>query len=99
MKTQLWRVYLLICPDTNQIRYVGITSSSLRKRLRYHLKDQHNHEKASWIASLQRQGLTPIIQQIDTLSGTRREAEQLERRYIWFYLLAGCDLLNTEYMP
>jgi hypothetical protein len=99
MHTRLWRVYVLICPITERIRYVGITSCSLTERLGYHVQDRSNPEKAEWIHELQQKGLAPHIFLIDRFTGTRTYAENIERHYIWFYLLAGCQLLNKQYIP
>src|SRR5258708_32359105 len=92
-----WLTYILICPIEKEVRYVGITSVSLDKRLEYHLNETHNRKKAKWIAWLRDQGLVPLIKRIDDCYGTRKDAERRERHYVWYYLAKGCRLFNRNY--
>src|SRR5258708_565564 len=95
-----WFIYILRCPVTRAIKYIGITSVSLHKRLRDHLYNKdHNPEKAQWIAWLHSQGLLPLIIRIDTFMGTRAQAEQMERYWTYVYIKAGHDLLNIKHLP
>jgi GIY-YIG catalytic domain len=98
MKT--WSIYILVCPLTKDIKYVGITSTSLEKRLAYHLKgNDHNPQKSRWIAWLSAQGLVPEIHFIAQCIGTRQQAEQKERLCIWNYIAQGYSLFNQVYIP
>lgn len=63
------KIYYLSNPITNDVRYVGQTKQSLKKRLSKHivdsntiLKKTHNH---SWIKSLLNKNLKPEIHLID----------------------------------
>ncbi len=69
MKTVI--IYILIDPETNEVRYVGKTTN-LKKRLNRHLneskKSTSSHKKA-WIKGLLKKGLEPQIQIIDEVKG------------------------------
>jgi hypothetical protein len=97
---KIWTIYALICPLTLSVRYIGITSGKLQRRLYLHLcgKD-HNPDKGQWIAGLSSQGLKPDILSIDSIIGTRPQAEQRECYWIYEYIIAGHDLLNTKHIP
>lgn len=47
-------IYGLICPLTNEVRYIGLTTQSLNKRLYKHLYeiDSHTSKKNSWLKKL-----------------------------------------------
>lgn len=57
-----YKIYFLIDPRTNEIRYVGKTTKNLNKRLfNGHLKDKTKTHKTNWLNSLKKQGLIPEI--------------------------------------
>jgi len=60
MKTT--NIYVLIDPETNQIRYVG-KANNVSERYRAHLNKARKHQihKKNWIESLKRKKLKPII--------------------------------------
>ncbi|SRR6266567_8282816 len=93
-----WVVYYLA--DKSGVRYIGITSMTLKQRLRYH-KHRNTPKKglANWIAEMRKWGLHPDIEPLDTFIGTHAEAEQIERQYIRLYLALGHDLWNQNYIP
>lgn len=95
MKT---KVYVLIDPRNNKIRYVGITTKSLKKRLEGHLKDiknrpDLNYHKINWLKNLQKDKLIPIIEEIVELD-TIEEAKEFEIEYIAKYKILF-DLTNA----
>ncbi len=93
-----WSVYKLLCPVTTMARYIGITTKPLDQRLNYHLRGRdHNPGKDEWIAWLQ--GLRPDIIGIDSIVGTRPQAECYERHWVYEYIRAGHDLLNIKHVP
>jgi len=56
------KIYGLVCPTSNQIRYIGITRYSLEKRLSEHLKENKSKtHKQKWIKSLLKKELKPTI--------------------------------------
>lgn len=79
------KIYTLSNPDTNEIRYVGKTVSKLEYRLALHIseakKDVNKSHKNSWIISLLKQGLKPVIELLDEIS-YNRDWEWLEQYWI-----------------
>jgi hypothetical protein len=72
----------------------------MKKRLQSHLyKKDHNPGKLQWITGLRSQGLKPDIIPIDSIRGTRPQAEQREQYWIYEYIKAGHDLLNIKHIP
>lgn len=56
-------IYGLICPVTNEIRYIGKTVQKLNARLKGHLslKPNDNTHRANWIKHLKSNNLKPLI--------------------------------------
>jgi GIY-YIG catalytic domain-containing protein len=90
-----WVVYVLKCPRTNAIRYVGWTSRPPEKRLAAHIKESiaspDNHRR-KWILSLLSIGMKPLIEVIE--AGCGSGWGQAERRWIAFYRAEGTKLVN-----
>ena len=63
----IYKIYALIDPLTDEIRYIGYTSKSLEKRLKSHIYDcnRTKSHKTNWINSLLNKGLKPIIKQLN----------------------------------
>lgn len=90
MKTAL--VYTLTDPRNNEVRYVGVTIQKLQARLRGHLRYKGKDHRTAWVQSLLREGVIPVIDQIDVVPiEDRGEAEQ---RWIAIYRERGADLTN-----
>lgn len=74
-----WRIYVLGDPRNGLVRYVGITTVSIAKRLRCHLADArrgaHNH-RANWIRSLLSEGMRPSVNVVAVGAGEWEKAEQ-----------------------
>lgn len=93
-------IYQLIDPRDQVPRYVGFTSD-LRRRLRQHrsgtaIGDQRNAQKQAWIQELQRQGLEPVIQRLETLEGRVSDAIQRETYWMQRLIQQGVPLLNGD---
>lgn len=87
-------IYVLIDPETNEIRYVGKTTMDIQARMYKHLSDKAKTHKVYWIQSLVKRGLKPTIQVVDEFpSELWREREC---HWIEFYRNQGCDLTNTS---
>ena len=89
--------YLLLCPESGAVRYVGITKAPLKWRLNNHLSEARCGRKPSrrcaWIQSLLRRGLAPNIQHdVDVPDGANWE--EVERERIAFFKAIGADLVN-----
>lgn len=91
----MYKVYTLFDPITNQIRYIGITKSSLIKRLKEHISDtkRENTKKSNWIKSVLRQKSYPIIEELDTALSLEK-ACALEIFYISLFKTWGIPLTN-----
>ena len=59
-------IYVLECPITNEVRYIGKTINLL-DRLRGHIKTSKKLKthKDKWVNNLINEGLKPIIKEID----------------------------------
>lgn len=89
-------IYKLIDPKTNQIRYVGKTKKTLRKRLYEHLTKRNltpKTHKNHWIKQLLGEGLKPIIETIEIVN----ELNWKEREIYYIKKLKsdGVKLTNT----
>lgn len=91
------KVYVLKEPNTNEIRYVGVTTQELNQRLSQHINAAKNHEKrhvCNWISTLLKEGLRPVIEQIDDVPDN--QWEEMEKYYIKTYRNIGCNLTNIS---
>lgn len=83
-------------PGIIGVRYIGKTNSSLRQRLRQHLKDsrRRSYKVCGWIQSLLQKGVRPEIVRLDRVSRTAWRIA--EKGWIARYLLAGANLCNLQ---
>lgn len=93
-------IYVLRDPQTNEIRYCGYTTKSLKTRLWGHLSEANRsrnkgRKKPNWIISLRENGLKPIIELVDT-ANTFDDLMELEKYWIAKLRTDGCDLLNGD---
>ncbi len=100
MDIKQWSVYCLFHPqDRTAIRYVGITSQALTQRLNEHMRlPEHNKALRDWLRRLAKAGLIPGVTLLETLYGTRPQAERKEQEYIYCFLSYGHDLLNSKHI-
>lgn len=86
-------IYILICPITGRVRYVGKTTNP-KKRFCNHLTDakKEKNYRANWIRSLTAQGLKPIVEIIAQVPDI--QWPQWEIDYIAAFRSMGCDLVN-----
>ncbi len=88
-------LYTLKDPFTNQIKYVGLTSRTLKIRLSDHCSDMSkNTYKSNWIRSLKRKNTKPIIEELD-IAYSLEEACFLERYWISQFKTWGFRLTNA----
>jgi len=73
------RIYMLVDPRTNTVRYVGQTSRTLEARLEDHLKGYKASQKDKWIVELVAAGMRPRIELIEDAT----EVEANEREVMW----------------
>lgn len=92
------KIYAMVDPDTNEIRYVGKTAHSLEKRLRGHKSDAfsthktHSHRR-HWIKSIYDRGSTPIMLELEEVLVS--EWEEAERFWIAYFRFLGARLVNS----
>lgn len=91
-----WEIYILRDPETMDIRYVGITTIGINKRLRAHMSEASTSKEVShrihWLKSLKSKRLKPIIQSIESGIGSTWSS----RESLWIKILrdAGVNLVN-----
>lgn len=59
-----FQLYYLCEPDTDEVRYVGITKNGLKKRLSQHLKNPTNYFISKWFKELNINNKKPVIKLI-----------------------------------
>lgn len=88
------KIYCLKDPNTNIIRYVGITSKTLKYRLSKHIDNakytKHNKHLCNWILKFLKSGSKPIIELIEEVN--IENWQEKERYYISLYP----NLLNSS---
>ena len=68
MKNKDYKIYSLKCPKTLEVRYVGVTTTTLSRRLHKHLyetKTSKISHKINWLKKLDEENLIPIIELIE----------------------------------
>lgn len=83
MKESVHYVYLLKCPLTNEVKYVGV-SMNPKVRFRAHLNEFGNKAKREWVQSLKSEGILPIMEIVDSCE-KRADVAALEDKYIKLY--------------
>ncbi len=85
-KYKKWRVYVLVCPEENIVRYIGITSKNPGRRFTQHIlgRGTETDKKHDWIDSLKKAGKVPAFQVIE-FGLTEEEARDKETRLIQEY--------------
>jgi len=91
-KTKKYKIYFLKDPNTNEIRYVGL-SSNVEKRYNEHIKDNKDCYKKRWINKLLLMNKQPILEVVkENLSLS--EAFNFEKEYIKNFKNLGVRLTN-----
>jgi hypothetical protein len=84
----MYIIYVLRCPISNEVRYVGQTRARVEKRLSNHIwesrkiKKKYSH-KDNWILKLSKLELKPIIEKIEEISLDYSLSYVLERETYW----------------
>lgn len=86
------RVYALVDPRFNDVRYVGVTSRSLDERLAYHLRCPTNNRTRAWFSELAKQFEKP---RIVVIQGVRSGWQRAEMEWIAWFRARG-ELLNVD---
>lgn len=82
-------IYVLSCPDTGEIRYIGQTKDAA-KRYTAHKCDTENGAKGRWVSSLKAEGKAPKMTMV--IETDDLDAEEVE--LISIYRAMGANLLN-----
>lgn len=90
----IFKVYVLKCPLSNEVRYVGQTVKLLSRRYSYHINDKDRTYKTNWINSLKKQGLLPIIELLE-ICQSKKMLNEREKYYIKHFKNIGYKLTNT----
>jgi hypothetical protein len=87
-------IYKILHPETLEIRYVGKTVESLKKRLEKHIYNKSNNTKiAKWLRKLISEGKKPIIELIEQCD----DSVWQEREIFWIsFYSKTCNLMNTS---
>jgi hypothetical protein len=97
MITKTIKIYTLSHPITKEIRYIGKTISILKYRLSGHISEAKRGEnisyKNSWIMSLLKQGLIPVIELLDEIN-EEKEWEWIEQYWISQFKCWEFNLIN-----
>jgi len=90
------RIYGLVDPRNDQLRYVGKTKHQLSRRLTQHMADARgqykNYHSSNWMRSLLVKGLEPEIFLIESVA--RAEWEEAEQFWIAYFRYIGANLTN-----
>lgn len=87
------KFYILEHPKTGDVRYVGKTIQSLKRRLYSHLRCRYKSHKSSWIKSLKAKELEPKITLIEEIPYTE-DWKWLECYWISQFKAWGFNLTN-----
>ena len=82
-----YTIYKLIDPNTNQVRYIGLTFNDLKLRLKSHMSEPGKSHKIFWIKKLKKYGLKPIIESVEENISTYEEACHREIYYIEYFVI------------
>jgi DNA-binding CsgD family transcriptional regulator len=93
-------LYGIYCPLTNELKYVGITTQTLQKRLNNHLKKPTNYNISKWFDTLLFNNLIPeikLIKECNTyeellISEINEIKKQRENNVKLFNILDGGDI-------
>jgi hypothetical protein len=89
LEKRKFKIYCLKCPETYQVRYIGVTVNTLNARLSQHIFDakKGGTYKRNWIKSLSKK---PIIELIENCNYSNWEEK--EKYWISYY----DNLTNTR---
>lgn len=89
--------YTLAHPVTKEIRYVGRTQNILRIRLNGHTSEGMKSKtyRGNWIRSLAKEGLKPIIEEIETIEASWDESHLIEKYWIYQFTAWNFRLVNS----
>ncbi|MEN6621534.1 MAG: GIY-YIG nuclease family protein [Smithella sp.] len=88
-------IYGLVCPKTNQIRYIG-KSIRPKERLMNHMNEVSNCHRSHWLQSLKKKGLKPSLRILQAFSDPPSDGwQKYERYWIQYGKEHGWPLTNN----
>lgn len=88
-----YTIYTLSCPNSGDVKYIGVTKQNLKSRLYKHIHEAKNYqyinEKRRWIKEVK----IPIIETLDTTTNLN-DSYNLEMYWISQFKTWGFNLLN-----
>ena len=76
MHEEVYKIYKLIDPVDESVRYVGLTINSLNQRLKSHRNEKSKSHKSAWIKSLKSKGNTPKIELIEEVDSYEQACDR-----------------------
>jgi group I intron endonuclease len=92
----LYKTYIIICPISKLIRYVGVTRRKLSRRANYHLNSKHNDDKTLWVQWVTSCGMQPIFKTVEYCD-CKSNAQDSEEFFIRFFESIGHPVFNKCY--
>jgi len=90
-------IYKLICPITNDIKYIGATMN-LKNRLAAHCNECNSTKKSLWTSLLRKINYLPLIEVVETLqvnSDWDNIVAEREQYWIDWHRINGHELFNN----
>jgi group I intron endonuclease len=88
------KIYALIDPRTDEIRYVGKTNQKLQSRLTTHMNENSSCHRVHWLNQLKALGMRPKITVLENVPEDKAWQES-ERFWIKHLRLQGVNLTNN----
>lgn len=88
-------IYALIDPNTDQVKLIGTTKMSIKERIRLYKVSCNSRDNTTtkWLKSID---YNPNYIILDTIEGSKQDAEWWEAHYIFLYRSWNFDLLNQK---
>ena len=93
--TTRYLIYGLHCPITNNLHYVGKSTSYLTRPMQ-HMSASHSDKIREWVGQLKEFGQAPIIRVIEYVEYPE-DLDEREKYWIYKSLEDGCYLLNKQH--
>jgi DNA-binding XRE family transcriptional regulator len=87
-------IYALCCPITDEVHYVGKSTSGLTRPME-HLSSSHSEKIKLWVSDLKDLNYSPKIKVLENISSFE-DIDLKERYWIQYFLNQDCLLLNDN---
>jgi predicted GIY-YIG superfamily endonuclease len=89
-----WKVYVLVDPRDDTVRYVGITRDPDKRRAQHRSPSAANWRMAEWKLELAKAGKRPLMAVVDSAPSGRHLLR--EAQWMRYYRKRGFGLLNQS---